>query len=576
MFRKRIQAWRHSPLVLFLALLVSGSSLFAQTAPIVQRLSPNTLFYVEWRGKAFLTDAEKKNHVLQLMQDPAVAPLWIAAESHLQQGVQKNSGAAAAMILPDAMSLLDNPVVFGLVANPDVTKSSAPDKAASPIAFFFVYDTTGKTDLIQKWKALSQVGSKAPIEVAKYDFGGTSVEVRTTGKNVSYNAEAANYFLLSDRKQVIEDLITRFRSADRPATSIAQIPEYEQMQKYIGTDAALEFSGRIPNVSELTASDKNAKAMALFSKNIHLEKIHVVGGAVSFDGEAMRIRGAVLGDTSPGGPFDLAGASNTAFGIQPIMGSGPAFSVSRMNLAATYQLISGAVMGSLTPQQTTSVAAVEGLAQNFLGMPIADALGLFTGEIGSVSSYSDDGTQEQLYAATIQKPEAVLRILRAVIGSMIVGEDSSGATTTLDIAYPYKDPETGRQRKKFYYVAVTPQTVLVAPRKAMLRHAMQQLDPASGDPPPGGVFANPEFSQLRSLLPGKLSGLSGADFQQIPWDKVLANLENQWAEAAKQSNGQQPPDLSSLKPEVITQHLHVALSGWWKDASGVYFDSYIQ
>jgi len=81
---------------------------------------------------------------------------------------------------------------------------------------------------------------------------------------------------------------------------------------------------------------------------------------------------------------------------------------------------------------------------------------------------------------------------------------------------------------------------------------------------------------MRSLLPEKLSGLSASDLTQIPWDKLLGNLEQQIAQTAKQKNGPPPPDLSWLKPDIISRHLHIALSGWWKDSGGVYFDSYLQ
>jgi hypothetical protein len=166
--------------------------------------------------------------------------------------------------------------------------------------------------------------------------------------------------------------------------------------------------------------------------------------------------------------------------------------------------------------------------------------------------------------------------MRAVAGSMIVAEDSSGPTTFLDIAYPYKDPKTGTQRRKFYYLAVTPQLLLGAPRKAMLRDTVQRFASYRDTRAPAGLLASPDFSQMRSLLPPKLSGLSGSDLTQIPWDKLISQLEDQIAQGAKQKNGQQAPDMSWLKPDAISRHLQIALSGWWKDSGGVYFDSYVQ
>jgi hypothetical protein len=250
--------------------------------------------------------------------------------------------------------------------------------------------------------------------------------------------------------------------------------------------------------------------------------------------------------------------------------------VSRFNLAALYALIHGALLGTVTPQQATNVAVMESVGQSYLGMPVGDALGLMTGEIASVSTYSGDGTAQQLFAATIQQPEAVLRIMRAVAGSMIVAEDSSGTATFLDIAYPYKDPKTGTQRRKFYYLAVTPKMLLGAPRKAMLRETVQRFASDRGAPARAGLLADPDFSRVRSLLPEKLSGLSGSDLTQIPWDKLMSQLEDQIAQGNKQKNGPQAPDLGWLKPDLISRHLHIALSGWWKDSGGVYFDSYLQ
>jgi len=549
-----------------------GSPLLAQTAPIAQRLSPNTVFYVEWRGSGSLAGASQKNHALQLLHDPAFAAMLTNIASQAQRTAPKNVGPSAAFLLPDVVSFLDNALAFGIEANPDATKTAAPDKPVSPFATFLVYDSTGKTDLIQKWKALSTVGSQTPVDVTKYDFGGTSVEVRTSGKNVTYSAQAANYFLVSNQKQTLEDLITRFRGPDAPATSIVQTAEYGQMRKYVGPEPSLEVFGRIRDMSQWNATDKNTKPMIQLSRSLHLERIHVIVGALTFDGEVTRFRGAALGDTSPGGPFDIAGASSAAFLTQPVVEPGPAFSMTRMNFSAMYQWLHDAIVSNLTAQQAASVTAMEGAAQGFLGMSIPDALKLFTGEIGSASFYTEDGTTEQVYAVAIQKPDSVLRVLRALIGTMIVGEDASSSTTYLDLAYPYRDPKTGLQRRKFYCVAVTPQMILAAPRKAMLRQATQRIAPEAADPPPAGVAANPAYAQLRARLPEKLSGLSGADIDRIPFDKLAQHFSSQPA----QSGSQQPREAPQLNLSVISRYLHITVSGWWKDSNGVYFDSYVQ
>jgi len=559
--------------VTLVACLTLSSPASAQSASIVTRLSPNTVFYVEWHGNASLADAKQKNHVLELLHDPAFAPMLNDLASQMQKGSAKTLGPAAAFVLPDLSSFLDNAAVFGVAINPGAPMPE-PGKPSTRYATFLVYDATGKADLIQRWKALSALGSKTQMEVTKYDFGGTSVEVRASANNSTYIAQAGNYFVTSDQKPVMEDLITRFRATERPSSSVADLPDYGRMQKYLGSNPALDFFIRIPGMNEWNLSNQTVRTAQQFFKNIHLEKVHAIGWSASFDGEATRIRGAAMGDTSAGGPFDIAGASGTNFDTLPVVQAAPIFSITRLDLSATYQLINNAITASMPAQQAAQVAMSEAAAQGFLGMPIPDALNLFTGEIASADLFADDGTVEQVYAVGIQKPESVLRVLRAVIGTMIVGEDSSGTTTFLDLAYPYTDPNTHMQRKKFYYAAVTPHMILTAPHKTLLRQALGRLTSSAetADPPAAGVLANPAYAQFRANLPEKLSGMSGADMSNIPLDKILHRLMSQTG----QTTDQQLLDLSRMNLDLLSHYMHISVGGWWKDSTGVYFDSYIQ
>jgi hypothetical protein len=548
----------------FLSLLVFCPPLFAQTAPLVERLRPDTIFYMEWRGAASLGPEEEKNHLLELLRDPDLALLLASLGNQIQKSSPKGTSLSP-MLLADLASFLDNGVVVGLVESPDAREA---DRHGWPVANFLVYDATGKADLIGKWKALAGAGGKTQVDVKKYDFGGTSVEVRATSTGRSYSAQAGKYFVASDSQRVIEDLITRFSARESPTSSVTQLPEYAQIRKYVGDHPVLEFFGRIPDLSRWsTPANPNAKSVRPFVDNLHLEKVRVLGGGLSLEGEAARMRGAVLGDTSPGGPFDLAGTSSASFQTLAAISAAPAFSVSRINLPAAYQLFWAAVSSNLTAQ---NVQMMEGAAQGFLGMPIVDALRLFTGEIGSMTTSTEDGRLEQLWAVSIEKPDAVTRVVRALIGTMIMSEDSSGPTTYLDIAYPYVDSETHQRRRKFYYLAVTGRLLLAAPRKEMLRQAVGRVEAGTADPPSAGVFANPEYLQYRSRLPEKLSGLGASDIAALPWEKILVNFVTQ------ANPPQHPPDESWLKPGVIARHLHISVSGWWKDSNGLYFDSYVQ
>ena len=143
-----------------------------------------------------------------------------------------------------------------------------------------------------------------------------------------------------------------------------------------------------------------------------------------------------------------------------------------------------------------------------------------------------------------------------------------------------QDPETGQQRRTLYYVAVTPQFIIMGPRKAMVRDAVARISgkTSGGTSSANSVVTDPEFVRLRSLLPEKLSGIGGSDLTGIPWDKIIARFIEQM-ESAKQSNQNNPPSaelLRLIKPGLVNRHLKASANGWWKDSGGIYFDYYLQ
>ena len=564
----------------FLLLVFTSSPLLAQTSSIPDHLPANTLFYLHWRGMSTVTSAEKTNHVVQLFEDPQFALGRDAILKSFRNSIAKNGPATSEPEMAEVLSLLDNPAVIGVVLNPAPTKASASDAATPPVGFFVVYDAHGKTALVEKMRAANVASGKEVPTVMSYDFHGTKVEARATGTDVSYTALTPKYYFLADQKPVIEDLIARFSSTAIPSDSVTQLPEYQSLRTFMSPDATIEFFARVPNLEKALSPEQLAKPGAKMALALHLDRIHVFGGSVTFSGEAARFRGAMLGDTSAGTIFDIAGASGSSFLTQPVVSPGPFFSISRFNFAAIYQLVRAAAQPSLTPQQAAGLEMYEKMAQGFLGMSVTDALQLLTGEIASQTAYADDGSDLKTYAISIQKPQDMLRILHAVGGGFIVGEDTSGDTTYLDLVYPYTDPKTGQKRRDFYYIAVTPTMLFTAPRKAAIREAMARLNAKPGAQPASGVPGNPEFAALRSLLPEKLSGLSAVDITRIPWDKIMESLSQQMADAAKNSTPPSPSPntdwVHAIQPAVLTRHVHIGISGWWKDSSGVYFDSYVQ
>jgi hypothetical protein len=568
---------------------VSGASLAAQSArePLAQKLPPDTMCYVQWRGMDLVRTAEKTNHVLELLQAPDLAPIWASLAVNLQKHETRHDQPAAAMGLPEIISLMDNPAVFGLIPSAGAPEtgeaepgpSSSPGKARPQHGGFLVYDATGKRELIEKLRAQRQAQESPTVQVTHFKFGGIEIEARTEAKSVSYTAFAGHYFLVSDRKQIIEELVSRFNGSGESTTSVKSIPQYDEVHKFVGADDAVEFFARVPDLNEWQSGDAKSQTAVNTAKSMHVDRIRVGAAGLSFHTDATQFRGEVLGDSSAGGLFDLIGDSSAAFQTQPVLGTGTEFNVFRLNLGATYQMARGAIVANATQQQAAGLLVFEAMAPRFIGMPLPDALALFTGEFASITSFANDGKPKQLYATSIQKPDEVLKLLRTIAAPMILAEDSSNGATYLNLAYPYRDPKSGAQLKKPYYVAVTLHLLLAAPSKDVLRLAVDDVSSNPTSASAAGLFAKPEFLQMRSLLPGKLSGLSGADIAAFPWDKIASNAADQIEQATKRSPSAPAPDLTWLKviqTGVISRHLHMSVSGSWKDSNGIYFDSYVQ
>ena len=556
-----------------------ASGALAQSSRIEDRLPPDTLFFAKWSGSTSLKNAQAKNHLLQLLADPEVAPLEIAGAAYLGQSLAKESAKNSGPQLPEWISLLENPVVMGFTMPAKLASALKDPNEKNPPGMYFVYDGTGKKALLEKLDADSRARKKDTAKFSKYDFSGVSVEVSESTDEPSYTAYVGSYYVASNRKSLEEDLITRFRGA-APATSLTQRAEYKATRKYTSENACIEVFGWTPDIAKMIPDDPKNPNTGKIVAGLHLEKIHALTLSIDLSGEDTRTRGALIGDASKGTIFDLFGTSAPKFETLPTVSGTASFQISRVDFQGLYNYVLASVQGNLPPQQNASLAAAQAMAQSYLGMSLGDALGLISKEFARGSTYAADGKSEDIYAVVVDKPDDVLRILRATIGGMILSEDTSGSTTFLDVAYPYKDPATGTDRKQFYYVAVTPHMVLAAPRKAMLRDAIARLGTGAPAAASVGVATIPEFSLLRAKLPDNLSGLSADDLRATPWDKILANYLKARDDERKQSQSTAPAVdvdwLKLIKTDVLTRHLKVSVGGWWKDANGVYFDSVLE
>ena len=558
-----------------LALFLLPKSASAQNPALAERLPADTWMCVSWPGMKSLSPAQKTNHLLALWADPDFAPARRALFAQMYAG--STTKGAASKVSPDQfasfLALLDNPLVFGFAGTLNYRTGVAASSPIGESGVFLIYDATGKEDLVKALVLLQQATAQEKPSIEKYTFAGVAVEKRTTSKGNSYTAWSGSYFIAADEKPTIEKLNTNLGSSAAPAESLAKTPEYAAIEHEIGPDATLQVFARFPDLTKPTASKPSDHKFAEFVRNLHVEKIHAMGFGTAFDGEATRVRGGILGDTSAGSPLDITGPSGPMFATMPLAAYAAGYSVSRFNFAALYKLVMQAISSALPPEQAAMVTTIQASADKFLGVPVETALQLFTGEFASTSSFADDGSPLQVHAVTIRNPELVLRVLRAVVGSQIANEDQNGSTTYLDLAAPYLDSATDRTRRKFYYIAVSPQLLVFAPRKAMAREAIAEMAAADPDGKITPTKLPGDAEAMRALLPVNLSGFGYLDMTQVPWDKVISAT----IAAANTAGG--PPKLDWLKevnPSVLSRYLHCTVSGWWKDSSGIHFDSYVQ
>jgi len=557
------------------------------------RLPAATQSYVHWRGTKALDPATTKNRLAQLWEDPDFAPVRraLVKQAYTTAWRAPYSGPVTADQLDSLSVLFENESIAGSMAPaPAAAPKPISAGAGAPLAgkagganavgdTFVVYDGTGKEAIVQKAVELMTKAAPGAPKVSSYAFGETKVEWIKTGAGSIYWAQTGSYFIRATRKELEEDLITRFR-AKSAAASLGDDADWKRAKEHFIPGAALDVFVRMEKPPAADANGGDEFNRSKFESAAHLDRVHALVASVSLSGEATRIRAVLLADTAAGSLFDVAGTSAPGFETLPLARGGASYNVIRLNLPAIYQFIHGAVADALPPKQGNAVKGFDVLGATMLGMPIPDALGILGGEMAAVTSGPDDPTYSDLYAATIRKPDALLGILHKTMGMMIEHEDHSDGVTFLDLGSKSVDPKTKAPVHLSYYVAVTPRMVLVSERKSMVRDAAARIADANSRLPAMALAADPEFVQFRALLPKNLSGLTYTQMSKLTWERDLSTMVksagNIAAGGTATPGGADADALRGVNLSVFGRHLHSYAGGWWKAADGIYFDSYLQ
>ena len=572
-------------LTLLLA-LASGFQARSQSPIDPGQLPGRTSFYLFWHG-APAGDVRKNNSLYALWDDPDFATARAAwLDSFLNEAQKEKSSGKPKLSreeLAQYADLLDNAFVVGSLGEPEAlaAKRAAAGAGAKDIptwdGAFFIYDRTGKEDLLSKAALhMRSEGSDIP-KLTNLMVAGVSALKIERKSGVTYWAEFGKNAVAASDASVFEQIINLV-NAKSSGPTLGHVPSYVEAKPLLA-GGVLEFFAAVPNLKEL-ALDKNGPAppsSKMLLDAIKLDSVHSIAGHVVLDGTKTHIEGAVLGDTAPGTLFDIwANGTASPASLPYVSPDTVYYSESQFNLPGIYETLKHAF--SQGPNNSAQMVTVlESSAQTRLGMPLADALAILTGEIAWLQTSPTFDDSQKAYLLGIADKASALKLTRTLLGDRISSEKNEGNVTYLKVSLGGGQSSSGVAQWNFYHVAVTPSLMIGASKTDTLRRYVNQT--ATPDPALARNIAG-----VRAKYPEKLNGFSYFDFQKVDWPGLQAKwvAEAQKAAEKAKSNDAAKTDkkvadwLTGVKPEVFPRHLHAMAGASWKDAKGVHFDEWLE
>lgn len=561
--------------------LLCSSQSAAQTPVDPGQLPGRTIFYVLWRGTP-RGEIRKSNSLYALWDDPD----FVTARASFIESVMNNAEkpkdkpALSREEMAQYATLLDNAFLVGYVRRAEAAPAAkaAAKEAGAWNGMFFIYDRSGKEELLSKAvvrmrSAETEIPKLTPMTMA----GVPALKVEHKS-GTTYWAEFGKYAVSASEARVFEEILDVLNG--KPSrTQLSQSANYQEAKSLLN-GGVLEFFLSVPSVKEL-ALDSPATSTAQLSPVLNalkLESLHCLAGHVVLEGARTRVEGGVLGDTAPGGLFDIFadGQANPA-SLAYLSPDTVTYGETQINPLGIYETLKRALSqaGGSTAQ---FVKPLEAAAETRLGMPLPDALALTTGEIATIQASPTLEDNQKVYFFGIRNKLDALKLTRTLLGDRISSERNEGSTTFLKISLGGGQSSAGMTQWNFYHMAMTPTLLVGASKSETLRKYLAQT-PGGSDP------AIPKFIQTaRAKYPEKLNGFSYFDFQKMDW----AGLKAQWVtqlnktamnektKEAEKNEKQLANCLSEVKPEVFSRHLHTMVGASWKDANGVHFEEWLE
>jgi hypothetical protein len=297
------------------------------------------------------------------------------------------------------------------------------------------------------------------------------------------------------------------------------------------------------------------------------------------------MQAAIFGDTAPGTPFDIWPA-NPAIPVSLAFAPADAvsYSAGQINFMGIYSIMKRIAQAAFPQGQQGNADMFDTLAAARIGMPLADALSLPTGEFASMQTSPSLDTAKQVYFLGIRKKPETLKLMRAVFSDQLTSERNEGDTTFLKISLGGKQGVAGVAQWNFFNLAVTPDMMIGATRAETLREVLANR---SKGPAAAGLATVPQFQTGRPKFAENLNSISYFDFQKVDWtalrDRVVA--ESRKASAAKSlepmkkpvaSGGTNLDWLTQVNVQVFARHLHYSTGVSWKDSKGIHWDQWLE
>jgi hypothetical protein len=569
--------------LLILLAAFSCAPALAQQARLDEILPARTSFYIYWQGAASLEAARAANPLLRLLSDPEFAAARSQVYASLQAAAPGN--AARALEAAEFNALLGNQLLVGSLELP---RPAAPlarpgQPAPSPADnTFLIFDATGVRPRLEELLASFRPAEKSAA-VTRSAFAGTTIETFGSGAKKTFRAMVGDLLVEAGRREVIEPVIRAVALADAAGPRLGDSQDYKRARQAIGAGASVEFFMRLKELIPSPAGQRAAQDAAMW-RVLGLERLEILAGGITFAPGHTRVRASLLGDTSAGSLFDLAGSSVPTFmSLRAAPRDVVSYGVNIFDLAAAYQLIMKAAGQAAPGAAQGPAASLDRMVEQSIGMTPLEALKLFSGEFAAFTTGAGLELDSNLYFIGIRRQQDAVYLVRTLLASQITSETVEGNITFFALTWSYADAKTQALRKRFFHVAVAPQAVLVGPRKAMLREMLASL--AAPQDQPAGLAADARFRAACSRLPQLLSGFGYSHLSRMPWESLALSAAQEAAQATpaveSEAGAKQPPRTSIdwkklLSPSVLSKYLHAWESGWWKDAAGLHFDACLE